>query len=251
MHVVNLTSTNTNILTRSESLVRFYHDVRKYKIMTIEEETEWVNLYKNGNSDEKECTKNELIKSNIRFVIAMAKKYGNETNLLDLINEGVIAMIEALEKFDQTVGIRFLSYAVWYVRREINSFCMKQNNVVRKNNLSLTYHVISKATNDFVQKEFRQPTLEELQEILMDEYNINIKNINDILETRISSIDERYDDDDDTSIGDILLFNNNTCGTNEYDNISNDDFNKKFLSSLFKILNERETTIIKMVYGIG
>ena len=49
----------------------------------------------------------------------------------------------------------------------------------------------------------------------------------------------------------ILLFNNNTCGTNEYDNISNDDFNKKFLSSLFKILNERETTIIKMVYGIG
>ena len=251
MHVVNLTSTNTNILTRSESLVRFYHDVRKYKIMTIEEETEWVNLYKNGNSDEKECAKNELIKSNIRFVIAMAKKYGNETNLLDLINEGVIAMIEALEKFDQTVGIRFLSYAVWYVRREINSFCMKQNNVVRKNNLSLTYHVISKATNDFVQKEFRQPTLEELQEILMDEYNINIKNINDILETRISSIDERYDDDDDTSIGDILLFNNNTCGTNEYDNISNDDFNKKFLSSLFKILNERETTIIKMVYGIG
>ena len=251
MHVVNLTSTNTNILTRSESLVRFYHDVRKYKIMTIEEETEWVNLYKNGNSDEKECAKNELIKSNIRFVIAMAKKYGNESNLLDLINEGVIAMIEALEKFDQTVGIRFLSYAVWYVRREINSFCMKQNNVVRKNNLSLTYHVISKATNDFVQKEFRQPTLEELQEILMDEYNINIKNINDILETRISSIDERYDDDDDTSIGDILLFNNNTCGTNEYDNISNDDFNKKFLSSLFKILNERETTIIKMVYGIG
>lgn len=251
MHVVNLTSTNTNILTRSESLVRFYHDVRKYKIMTIEEETEWVNLYKNGNSDEKECAKNELIKSNIRFVIAMAKKYGNESNLLDLINEGVIAMIEALEKFDQTVGIRFLSYAVWYVRREINSFCMKQNNVVRKNNLSLTYHVISKATNDFVQKEFRQPTLEELQEILMDEYNINIKNINDILETRISSIDERYDDDDDTSIGDILLFNNNTCGKNEYDNISNDDFNKKFLSSLFKILNERETTIIKMVYGIG
>ena len=251
MHVVNLTSTNTNILTRSESLVRFYHDVRKYKIMTIEEETEWVNLYKNGNSDEKECAKNELIKSNIRFVIAMAKKYGNESNLLDLINEGVIAMIEALEKFDQTVGIRFLSYAVWYVRREINSFCMKQNNVVRKNNLSLTYHVISKATNDFVQKEFRQPTLEELQEILMDEYNINIKNINDILETRISSIDERYDDDDDTSIGDILLFNNNTCGTNEYDNISNNDFNKKFLSSLFKILNERETTIIKMVYGIG
>lgn len=251
MHVVNLTSTNTSILTRSDSLVRFYHDVRKYKIMSVEEETEWVSLYKNGNSDEKECAKNELINSNIRFVIAMAKKYGNESNLLDLINEGVIAMIEALEKFDPTVGIRFLSYAVWYVRREINTFCMKQNNVVRKNNLSLTYHAISKATNDFVQKEFRQPTLEELQEILMDEYNINIKNINDILETRISSIDERYDDDDDTSIGDILLFNNNTCGTNEYDNISNDDFNKKFLSSLFKILSERETTIIKMVYGIG
>lgn len=251
MHVVNLKGATNSFLTRSDTLIRFYHDVAKYKILTIEEENEWINLFLNGSSEEKEVAKNELITSNIRFVIAMAKKYGNESNLLDLINEGVIAMIEALEKFDQTVGIRFLSYAVWYVRREINSFCMKQNNVVRKNNLSLTYHVISKATNDFVQKEFRQPTLEELQEILMDEYNINIKNINDILETRISSIDERYDDDDDTSIGDILLFNNNTCGTNEYDNISNDDFNKKFLSSLFKILNERETTIIKMVYGIG
>lgn len=121
MSVVNL-KTISDYKARSETLVRFYHDVAKYKILTIEEENEWMNLYKNGTKEEKDCAKNALITSNIRFVIAMAKKYGNNDNVLDLINEGVIALTEAMDKFNPSVGIRFLSFAVWYVRRELNLY---------------------------------------------------------------------------------------------------------------------------------
>ena len=250
MNVINLKNPTTNYITRSETLVRFYHDAVKYQMLSQEEEDELFSLYIKGNKDEKSFARERLINCNIRFVIAMAKKYGTSDNILDLINEGIIALNESIERFKPSVGTRFLSYAVWYIRRAINQYNVNYGSVVKKNNISKTYHVISKATNKFLQKEYRQPTLEELQDILINEYNVTIEDLNDILETRISSIDERYDDDDDTNVGDIILFNSNNSSFNSYEDTTNKDFNKKLLTSVLNTLNERDKNIIKLLYGI-
>lgn len=251
MDIINIKSQSSNFLTRSETLVRFYRDVTKYRIMSQEEEREWIHLYKTGSPQEKELAKKELITSNIRFIIAAAKRFGNDSNMLDLVNEGVISLINALEMYNMEYKTRFLSFLSFYIKRDMNNYCIDHNCIVKKSNIQKTYHVLSKATNKFIQKEFRQPTPEELREILVNDYNVKINDVYDIIETKISSIDDKFDDDDDTSIGDVLLFNNNTSSNNGYDKIERNDFTNTLLTSLFTTLTEKEQTIIKLLFGIG
>lgn len=250
--VVNLKSPNTDFFERTETLVRYYEDIRKYDVMSLEEEVAMFELLKNGSKTEKEVAMEKIINCNQRFVVAVAKRYATNDNVLDLINEGNIGLIEAIKDFDVTKGYKFITWAVWYIRRAINNYCINFGNVVRKNNLSKTYHVISQATNKFIQNEYRQPTLEELAQILKEDFDVEIKNLDDILETRISSIDESFNsEDDDANMYDMSLYNSYSSTSNGYEKISEDDFNKKLIVNLLKKLPTRECTVIKMYFGIG
>lgn len=250
--VVNLKSPTTDYFERTETLTRYYEDIRKYDVMSEEKEVEMFNLFKNGNKQEQEYARNFIINANQRFVVAMAKRFATNENILDLISEGNIGLIEAMKDFDVTKGNKFITFAVWYVRRAINNYCINYGNLVKKTNLSKTYHVIAQATNKFIQTEYRQPTLEELLEIVNKEHKADIKSIEDIIDTKISSIDEGFNsDDDDAVFGEMSLYNSYSSSFNEYEKISNDDFNNKLISSMLGKLPEREKTIIKMVFGIG
>ena len=250
--VINLRTPNSNYLERTDTLMRFYEDIRRYDILSIEEEKELIEMYQHGSKEEKEFAKNELITRNQKFVVAAAKRYATNDNILDLINEGNLGLIEALDTFKVGKGCdRFMSWAVWNIKRSINNYCIKYGNVVRKNNLSKTYHVISQATNKFIQREFRQPTLEELSKILMEEYKVKINNLGDILETKITSIDETCGSDDDNNLGDIIIFNNSSSSYNDYEKTTDNDFNKTLTKSLLNKLSEREKTIIMMSFGLG
>jgi RNA polymerase primary sigma factor len=220
--------------------------------MSEEKEVEMFELFKNGNKQEQEYARNFIINANQRFVVAMAKRFATNENILDLISEGNIGLIEAMKDFDVTKGNKFITFAVWYVRRAINNYCINYGNLVKKTNLSKTYHVIAQATNKFIQTEYRQPTLEELLEIVNKEHKADIKSIEDIIDTKISSIDEGFNsEDDDAVFGEMSLYNSYSSSFNEYEKISNDDFNNKLISSMLGKLPEREKTIIKMVFGIG
>lgn len=249
--VVNLKA--SNLFERTETLVRYYRDIRKYNLLTIEEEKELFKLLKNGTKKEKEYAREKIINCNQRFVVSVAKFFGTNDNILDLINEGNIGLMEAINSFDETKEVKFSSYAIWYIRRAINLYCINYGNVVKKTNLSQTYHIISQATNKFIQKEFRNPSIEELRDILKNDYNINIKNINDIIDTKVLSIDKGFnsEDDEDSNIGDMNLYNSYSSNTNIYENTANNEFNDKLVSSLLKKLTPREQEIIKMVFGIG
>lgn len=250
--VVNLKSPTTDYFERTETLTRYYEDIRKYDVMSEEKEVEMFNLFKNGNKQEQEYARNFIINANQRFVVAMAKRFATNENILDLISEGNIGLIEAMKDFDVTKGNKFITFAVWYVRRAINNYCINYGNLVKKTNLSKTYHIIAQATNKFIQTEYRQPTLEELLEIVNKEHKADIKSIEDIIDTKISSIDEGFNsDDDDAVFGEMSLYNSYSSSFNEYEKISNDDFNNKLISSMLGKLPEREKTIIKMVFGIG
>ena len=250
--VVNLKSPTTDYFERTETLTRYYEDIRKYDVMSEEKEVEMFKLFKNGNKQEQEYARNFIINANQRFVVAMAKRFATNENILDLISEGNIGLIEAMKDFDVTKGNKFITFAVWYVRRAINNYCINYGNLVKKTNLSKTYHVIAQATNKFIQTEYRQPTLEELLEIVNKEHKADIKSIEDIIDTKISSIDEGFNsEDDDAAFGEMSLYNSYSSSFNEYEKISNDDFNNKLISSMLGKLPEREKTIIKMVFGIG
>jgi RNA polymerase primary sigma factor len=250
--VVNLKSPTTDYFERTETLTRYYEDIRKYDVMSEEKEVEMFKLFKNGNKQEQEYARNFIINANQRFVVAMAKRFATNENILDLISEGNIGLIEAMKDFDVTKGNKFITFAVWYVRRAINNYCINYGNLVKKTNLSKTYHIIAQATNKFIQTEYRQPTLEELLEILNKEHKADIKSIEDIIDTKISSIDEGFNsEDDDAVFGEMSLYNSYSSSFNEYEKISNDDFNNKLISSMLGKLPEREKTIIKMVFGIG
>lgn len=250
--VVNLKSPTTDYFERTETLTRYYEDIRKYDVMSEEKEVEMFNLFKNGNKQEQEYARNFIINANQRFVVAMAKRFATNENILDLISEGNIGLIEAMKDFDVTKGNKFITFAVWYVRRAINNYCINYGNLVKKTNLSKTYHIIAQATNKFIQTEYRQPTLEELLEIVNKEHKTDIKSIEDIIDTKISSIDEGFNsEDDDAVFGEMSLYNSYSSSFNEYEKISNDDFNNKLISSMLGKLPEREKTIIKMVFGIG
>lgn len=250
--VVNLKTGTSDYFARTETLTRYYEDIRKYNVLSTEEEVEYFLMLKNGSDAEKSFAKKQLVNSNQRFVVAIAKKFGTNDNVLDLISEGNIGLMEAIDKFDVTRGIKFSTYAVWYIRRAINLYNINYGDVVTKSNISKTYHVISQATNKFLQREFRQPTLEELKEILLTEYDVDIKEVEDILDTHYISIDESdQQDDDNANVGDMLLFNSTSASRNLYERESDYEFNKKLITNMLQKLTPREQEIIKMVFGIG
>ena len=250
--IVNLKSPHSNFFERTDTLVRYYEDIRKYDILSYEDEIKLFHLIRKGNKKEREAAKKIIINSNQRFVVAMAKRFGTNDNILDLINEGNLGLIEAMDNFDETKGHRFITFAVHYVRREINNYCINYGNIVKRNNLSKTYHVIAQATNKFIQTEYRKPSVEELKDILNDEYDLDIKNVSDIIDTKIMYIDEKYGDDDDNhDIGDSSLFNDYSASSNGAELKATKEFNSKLVNSMLNKLTEREATIIKYFFGIG
>lgn len=250
--VVNLKTNVSECLERSENLSRYYNDIKQYHVMTADEEREWMDIYAHGLPEEKEIAKQQILNSNQRFVVAMAKKYGTSENVMDLISEGNFGLIEALEHYDMSKDVKFTTYAVHYVRRAINSYLINHGNLIRKTNYSKTFHVISQATNKFIQEEHRSPSQAELAEILSKKYSINIKDLCDIVDTRYISIDDASNrDEENTNFGDINLYRTSSASNNAYEKESSNEFNNIVIKNMLSKLPEREQEIIKLVFGIG
>lgn len=248
--IINLKA-DTNLVDRSLNTNRFYKDLRDYKAMTAEEEIKWFDKMKNGKTkEEREKAKEYIIKCNQGLVVAAAKHWATTETLMDYTNEANIGLIKAIEAFDHTRGVKFASFAMWYIKRSMNE-CSAQEQIVKRTNYSKTFHVISKATNKFVQKNERMPTSDELMEIVNSDYNKSIKDKNDLLNVQMSRIDYESDDDNEYVYGDITDFNKASASYNEYEIEEKNSFNKEFISKLFKVLTPREQEIIKMRFGIS
>lgn len=249
--VINLKA-DTGLVDRSDNTVRFYNDIKKYDVLTAEEEKKWFTIYRNGNESEKEYARNVIISSNQRLVIAVAKKYADTDTLMDYVNEINFGLIEAIDNFDVTRGVRFNSFCIYYMKRAVNDYNNKVAPIVRKTNQTKTFSVISKATNKFIQDNERTPTVEELMDIVNNDFGVNIKDCTDLIETRLSRIDDTINmsNEDFDDYKDMYDYNRASACMNEYSKTASEDYDKELLSSLLNILSPREKQLIEMRFGL-
>ena len=189
----------------------------------------------------------KLTKANLRFVVSVAKQYQNQgLSLPDLINEGNLGLIKAAEKFDETRGFKFISYAVWWIRQSILQALAEQSRIVRLPlNQVGSLNKINKAFGRFEQENERTPSPEELADML----NLPKEKVSDTLRVsgRHVSVDAPFADGEDNSLLDVLV---NTDSPNADRGLINESLSIEVERAL-ATLTERERDIIKYFFGIG
>ena len=227
----------------SQSLDKYLQEIGREQLLSVEEEVELSQRIRKGDRRALDT----LVRSNLRFVVSVAKQYQNQgLSLPDLINEGNVGLIKAAEKFDETRGFKFISYAVWWIRQTILQALAEQSRIVRLplNQVSAV-NKITKAITKFEQEYERKPSAEELSE-LVDEVP---EKINDSLRAsgRHVSVDAPFVEGEDNSLLDVM---ENTDSPNADNTLINESLQME-ISRALDILNDRERDIIEMSFGIA
>lgn len=244
---MNLKEKKSGYINTDHAINTYLKEINQYKVLTAAEEADLIEKMKKGDA----AAKALLIASNQRFVYAVAKRYGNEDNVLDLVNEGNIGLMQALETFDPDKGNRFLSYAIWYIRREINAYLNNDNLLIRKTNNTKTVYKLSKIKAKFFAENNRYPDVDEISAILEAEYGVKIKDKMDLLDISTTSINTCYDDEDSRAFENTPYFTEKTSVENEFQDEVENEYNSAVSGALMSVLTEREQTIVKMAFGIG
>jgi RNA polymerase primary sigma factor len=224
----------------SQAVEKYLQDISKIPMIIPEEETTLAQKIRTGD----QVALEKLVKSNLRFVVSVAKQYQHQgLSLSDLINEGNLGLIKAAQRFDETKGFKFISYAVWWIRQSILQALAEQGRLVRlPQNKIGTYNKANKAMMAFEQEYEREPSPEELAEILdMSETEIsNIFNSN----TRHTSLDAPVHEAEDVAMGDLL------AGSNDTDEDVIKDSLKEEIRRILKSLSPREYEIVNAYFGL-
>ena len=232
-----ITITKNILNENSDILKNFFKDIDKYKIYSGDEQIQLAREALAGNKKSRE----KLITSNLRFVITCAKKYTNQgVPLIDLINAGNYGLCLAIDNYDPDKGYKFLSFAVWYIRREILKEIYNTGRTIR---YPITYiskiTKVKKAYDKFVTTHQKEPTDEELIKLA----NITQKQYDSVVmdKSYCQSIDSPITDDGSTTLGDVLS-----------ENIIpfSDTFTKDTISKALRCLNPREYKVITEFYGL-
>ena len=242
MRQLKITKSITN--RESESLEKYLQEIGKVDLVTAEEEVTLAQRINQGD----QLALEKLVKANLRFVVSVAKQYQhNGLSLNDLINEGNVGLVKAAQKFDETKGFKFISYAVWWIRQSIMQALAEQSRLVRLPlNKVGSLSKINRAFSELEQKFEREPTPEELAEIL-DLAPDEIKNTLSV-SSRHVSVDAPFDDGENSSLLDVLE-NRDVERTDEKLDYSHSL--KVETERTLATLTERERDVIKLFFGIG
>ena len=237
-----------NYTNRSEeSLDRYLVEISRMPMITPDQEVELAQIIRKGGKKGKEA-KEKLVTANLRFVVSVAKQYQHQgVPLSDLINEGNLGLITAAEKFDETRGFKFISYAIWWIRQSILQSIAEYSSIVRRPQSQIAIsNKIKNATNEFIQKYQRYPSAEELSDIISLEIDKIEKAIQ--AEVHVASIDAPITEDEGTTMADMISSSSEYASDRkvDYDSMCND-----LMQILTSILNERERIIVIQSFGIG
>ena len=242
MRQLKITKSITN--RESQSLEKYLQEIGKVDLLTPEEEVHLAQRIKEGDQEALE----QLTKANLRFVVSVAKQYQNQgLSLSDLINEGNLGLIKAAQRFDETRGFKFISYAVWWIRQSILQALAEQSRIVRLPlNKVGSLNKINRAFSELEQEYEREPSSEELANIL----EITTEEVETTLEvaSRHVSMDAPFVDGEDNSLLDVLE-NFNTPDTDT--GLEYVDSLRKEIERSLNTLTERQCDVIKLYFGIG
>lgn len=241
MRQLKITKAITN--RENASLDKYLQEIGHEELISAEEEVELARRIKTG--DRKALEK--LTKANLRFVVSVAKQYQNQgLSLPDLINEGNIGLLKAAEKFDETRGFKFISYAVWWIRQSILQAIAEQGRVVRLPlNQVGSVNRINKVLSKFEQENERRPSVDEIA----DKTDLPHEKIEDVLKvnTRQVSVDAPMADGDGTSMIDFMHSDSDSSTDEE---LLKESLRAEIASAL-SVLNDRERNVIEAFYGIN
>jgi RNA polymerase primary sigma factor len=228
----------------SASLDKYLQEIGREELITIENEVELAQRIRKGD----QAALDKLIRANLRFVVSVAKQYQNQgLSLPDLIDEGNLGLIKAAEKFDETRGFKFISYAVWWIRQSILQALAEQSRIVRLPlNQVGSLNKINKAFSRFEQENERLPSAEELAE----ELDIPIDKIADTIKVsgRHISVDAPFVEGEDNSLLDVLMNNDSPVADQK---LMSESLLTEIERALDSLLCERERDIVRMFFGIG
>jgi len=257
--IFQATTDGQKIVTRTPNIERYLNDIRPYKPLTPEEEQEAFKAY----SQEKDPQKKEKILADImmanqRLIYKTAKQLTTDSELImDLVAEGNIGMMEALEKYDPSRGYKFITYMIWYIRRNMNTYLYSTAQHVQADYEKRIGTVISRERNLFFVMNGRYPTEDELIDLLESNhkmpftikrhmlYDLGYVSTNEMSDAEVShsSIREKtYKDSND--------FNERTQSDNTYEGEIENDHTRAIVLAAMNILKPREKSVIKMFYGI-
>lgn len=229
----------------SVSVNNYLRDVNRYPMATMEEEVQLAQAIRCGGR-EGERARQRLIEANLRFVVTVANQYHQHSmDLADLISEGNIGLIKAAERFDDTRGFKFVSYAVWWIRQAILQAVSEQGQTIRmplnQQGLRQMYNLL---LNETMQTEQRKPTTEEFA-VFAD---INLKKAKDILNDILLtvSMDTPVSEDSELTLGDNL-----PSGSRSDQLVERESLKSDLRKVLFQLLTNKEYIIISRTYGLN
>jgi RNA polymerase primary sigma factor len=241
MRQLKITKSITN--RNSDSLEKYLHDIGKEELITPEEEVDLARRIKQGD----QVALEKLTKANLRFVVSVAKQYQHQgLSLPDLINEGNLGLIKAAQKFDETKGFKFISYAVWWIRQCILQALAEQSRIVRLPlNKIGALNKMNKTFSQLEQEHERDPSADELAEAL----DLPKEKIYSTMELsgRHMSVDAPFQEGEDNSLLDVLSNPENPTT----DNTLMEESLKKEIERTLNTLPEKERKVIRAFYGIG
>ena len=241
MRQLKITKSITN--RESASLDKYLQEIGREPLIPVDEEVELARMIRHGDRAALE----KLVRANLRFVVSVAKQYQNQgLSLPDLIDEGNLGLIKAAEKFDETRGFKFITYAVWWIRQSILQALAEQSRIVRLPlNQVGSLNKINKAYQRFEQEHERKPSAEELAELL----DIPVDKIADTLKMsgRQVSVDAPFVEGEDNSLLDVMV---NEDSPNADHSLINESLSREIDHAL-ATLAPREADILRKFFGIG
>ena len=227
----------------SGTLDKYLSDIAKEALLTTDEEVELAQRIKAGD----QAALEKLVRANLRFVVSVAKQYQNQgLSLQDLINEGNLGLVKAAQRFDETRGFKFISYAVWWIRQSILQAVAEQARIIRlPMNQVGAMAKVKKAVALLEQKLERRPTVKEIaDEIGMPEDKVEqLLSLN----SRAVSTDAPLDDEDDANFLDVYVSEDEV----KTDSVVEQESTSKAIRNSLDLLNEKERTILCMYFGLG